>query len=543
MKLAATYSRYSTEHQTDKSIADQQALCHEHARRLGVKIVRDYSDQAMTGQTMIGRDGLLDMMAAAKNREFDVVIVESLDRLSRDQAELATIHKRLNFENVVIETVHEGQASTMLVGLRGLIGQMFVEDTRHKVKRGLLGVIEDGRNPGGKSYGYRPRKGEPGILDIHEDEAAIVLRIFEAYAAGASPREIAGNLNAEGVLPPRGSEWTASTINGNKQRGNGILQNPLYHGELIWNRVRMIRDPDTGRRVSRVNPESEWKRKEAEHLRIVPEHLWQRVQARKRSRTIEHRAEQPLLRKKHLFSGLLRCGKCGGAMVVKETDAAGRIRVHCSKARESGGTGCTNRASYYISHIEKAVVDAFRDYFEDPDIGAELLEELLRKRAGVTDPKVIEADKRALLELEQAQKNLLAVAAGTTTSIPVLTAKLDELEKSRQDIVRKLDAAQAKQLDEGALHWGLAAYLQLIEGIPEIIESLAGPRGSTPEGQALRENIRSLFDRVIIHPGNPPTIEPIAAIPLSKPIARQYTGLGVVAEEGSTESTYRTVLK
>jgi site-specific DNA recombinase len=42
------------------------------------------------------------------------------------------------------------------------------------------------------------------------------------------------------------------------QRGTGLLQNELYAGRLVWNKVRMVKDPDTGKRVSRANPRSEW---------------------------------------------------------------------------------------------------------------------------------------------------------------------------------------------------------------------------------------------------------------------------------------------
>src|ERR1700720_2071210 len=63
-----------------------------------------------------------------------------------------------------------------------------------------------------------------------------------------TPREIAHDMNNEGVSPPRGRSWNASTINGNMQRGTGIIQNELYAGCLVWNKIRMVKDPDTARR-------------------------------------------------------------------------------------------------------------------------------------------------------------------------------------------------------------------------------------------------------------------------------------------------------
>jgi site-specific DNA recombinase len=96
--------------------------------------------------------------------------------------------------------------------------------------------------------------GKPGELSIDEAEAAIVRRIFAEFIAGRTPRAIAAALNADGVPPPRGERWNASTINGNTARGHGMLLNALYAGTIVWNKVRMIKDPATGKRVSRPNP-------------------------------------------------------------------------------------------------------------------------------------------------------------------------------------------------------------------------------------------------------------------------------------------------
>ena len=78
-------------------------------------------------------------------------------------------------------------------------------------------------------------------------EAAIVQRIFEDYAAGKSPRQIAHELNAEGVPGPGGRVWGDTTIRGQVDRGTGILNNTLYVGRLSWNRCSYVAysvDPD-----------------------------------------------------------------------------------------------------------------------------------------------------------------------------------------------------------------------------------------------------------------------------------------------------------
>jgi len=71
-----------------------------------------------------------------------------------------------------------------------------------------------------------------------------------------------------------------STIHGNRLRGTGILNNELYIGRLVWNRLRYVKDPETGKRVSRLNPDSGWIVQSVPGLRIVDQELWERVKTR-----------------------------------------------------------------------------------------------------------------------------------------------------------------------------------------------------------------------------------------------------------------------
>jgi DNA invertase Pin-like site-specific DNA recombinase len=101
--------------------------------------------------------------------------------------DLAGLHKRLSFMGIEIRAVHEGQVNTVLVGLRGLVGQLYREDNVHKVRRGMAGVVRDGRHAGGRAYGYRPVPGQPGQLEKIEEEADVVRRIFREYVSGYHP--------------------------------------------------------------------------------------------------------------------------------------------------------------------------------------------------------------------------------------------------------------------------------------------------------------------------------------------------------------------
>ena len=71
-----------------------------------------------------------------------------------------------------------------------------------------------------------------------------------------------------------------ATIRGHAKKGTGLINNELYIGWRIWNRSKWIKNPDTSRRVQRLNPPSEWKIHEVPHLRIVDIELWQAVKRR-----------------------------------------------------------------------------------------------------------------------------------------------------------------------------------------------------------------------------------------------------------------------
>jgi hypothetical protein len=133
---------------------------------------------------------------------------------------------------------------------------LFLKDLADKTHRGLRGRVEGGKSAGGLCYGYRVVKSltggtvRTGEREIEPTEAAFVERIFREFVAGVAPKAIAKRLNRDGIAGPFGGTWSPSTIHGNSKRGTGILNNELYVGRLIWNRLRFVKNPDTGKRIS-----------------------------------------------------------------------------------------------------------------------------------------------------------------------------------------------------------------------------------------------------------------------------------------------------
>ena len=338
-KRTCIYARYSSDLQSDASIEDQIRLCSEKASVEDWSVINCYTDAGISGASLM-RPGIQSLLAAALKGEFDILLAEALDRLSRDQEDIAGIFKRMEFAGVKIITLSEGEISSLHVGLKGTMNAMFLKDLADKTRRGLRGRVEKGKSGGGLAYGYKVAAkinahGETvrGEREINEDQARIVLRIFSEYAhANKSPKAIANDLNSEKIPCPSGKTWGQSTINGNRRRGTGILNNPLYIGELIWNRQRFIKDPSTGKRVPRFNPEGEWVRQDVPELRIVPQELWDAVKARQKALDKKNGHLGSKKRPQYLLSGLLVCF-FSGPKHFTTTVAKGVIRIGDARVR------------------------------------------------------------------------------------------------------------------------------------------------------------------------------------------------------------------
>ena len=115
-------------------------------------------------------------------------------------------------------------------------------------------------------------------LQIDPNQAATIRRMFERYAGGHSMKRVAIDLNRDGVVSPQPREgrpqsWAQSSV-------RHILLNERYRGVVLWGKTKKIRSPETGKRVYRRKPESEWRRPEIPEQRIVSDELWKRTHER-----------------------------------------------------------------------------------------------------------------------------------------------------------------------------------------------------------------------------------------------------------------------
>jgi DNA invertase Pin-like site-specific DNA recombinase len=192
---AVIYARYSSDLQREASIEDQLSVCSERATREGWTVVGAYSDRAASGADILNRRGINTLLIDAKRGRFDVVVAEALDRISRDQEDVAAIYKRLRHNEIAIYTLAEGSVDELHIGLKGTMNALFLKDLASKIRRGQRGRITSGFSAGGLSYGYQVVRElddagnvARGKRSIKEPEAAVVRRIFTEYASGKSPQ-------------------------------------------------------------------------------------------------------------------------------------------------------------------------------------------------------------------------------------------------------------------------------------------------------------------------------------------------------------------
>jgi site-specific DNA recombinase len=497
---AVIYARFSSELQREASIVDQIRLCRGYINEQGWEYFQTYSDRASSGASAL-RAAYQALLEDARRCEFDIVVAEALDRLSRDQEDVAGLLKRLRFAGVRLFTVAEGEIGELHVGLKGTMNALFLKDLAAKTRRGLEGRVRMGKSGGGLCFGYgvvrdHDARGEPihGGRAINETEAAIVSRVFSEFTAGKSPRRIAVDLNRDHIPGPRGGEWDASTINGNAARGTGILNNELYIGKIVWNRLRYIKDPSTGKRVSRLNEPDRWIVHDVPELRIIPQNLWQRVKERQQSLKRDTRPdlrEKPFWaqqRPRFLVTGLAKCGECGSSYVKINANLFG-----CAAARNRGT--CANRLNIRVDTLEAIILDGLRRRLMAPDLFQEFCREFHREvnRLRSGENAAAAAKRTELDQLVRRIRRIVALITDDDAPVRALKQELVTLEARQSTLQRELEAAGAPA---PLLHPNLAEiYRKRVERLHEAL------RDDGTRDDAF-ELIRSLIDEIRMVPEN-----------------------------------------
>ncbi|WP_254050843.1 recombinase family protein [Zoogloea sp. LCSB751] len=486
----AIYARFSTDRQRETSLEDQARVCQTYAQSRGWPAAHAmYSDEGTSGTTpVIQRQGGARLITDALAGRFEVLIVEGLDRLSRDQVEQERTVRRLEHRGIHIIGVADGYDSESAGRkihrtMRGLINEIYLDDLRHKTHRGLAGQLSRGGHAGGLSYGYRSvPAGEIHKLEIVEAEAEHVRWIYAQYADGWSCQRIAADLNVRGIKTGRGSTWAVSALYGSPAKGSGMLCNEIYRGRLIWNRSQWVKDPDSGKRIRTERPQDEWYVEERPELRIVSDELWSAVRSRMGRPTGQGGSSGHGCQPRTLFGGLLRCGFCGGAVVATSARHYGCV------ARKDRGESVCRGVTAFRKDVDAALLNAIREELMTPAsleiLKASVGEILEDRQRSIRSHATSSSGRRKELDAE-IQRLVDAIAA-----VGISPALRDRLQQAESELAQ-LIAIQSVGVPQQTI-----SAEAVLTRYPKAFEDLASMLQS--DVQKAREHLRRLIGRPVL---------------------------------------------
>ncbi len=423
----AAYARYSSDRQSESSVADQLRRLQEFAAKRGRQVspALTFTDHAISGASL-ARPGFDRLMEKVRRREIDALLVEDTSRLSRDNADALILYKTFAFFGVQLVAISDGidsmtKGAKLAYSVKALMSDIFLEDLRDKTLRGMEGRAHTGLSTGGLPIGYRsvpipgpdPRTPAGFRIEIDEDGAATVRQIFTMYLDGDSQNAIAFKLNASGVPSPRDRTrhqrkcgWAGASI-------RVILTNDKYRGVWRFNERRWIKAPGTNKRVPQMKDPSEVITYERPHLALVDQDTWERSQRRieeTRARftlapdgSLKGKA-LPTRRFAHALSGLLHCG-CGAPMIIH--GGSGAIRYYACTGGRRGR--CKNKRGVREGVLKRSLMAEITKMLTAPGVGDQAEKQFAELGSFRSQEQVV----RAIAELEQRMERSPASARET----------------------------------------------------------------------------------------------------------------------------------
>ena len=352
-RRAAIYVRVSTQWQIDKASlpVQREELINYAKYALNIDSYEVFEDAGYSAKNT-DRPDYQKMMARIRTGEFSHLMVWKIDRISRNLLDFAAMYAELKELGVTFVSKNEQFDTSNAMGEAMLkIILVFAELERNmtseRVTQVLMSRAKDGIWNGGKPpYAYSYDK-ETGTFSIVEEEAKIVLFMYDTYEATESLLLTTKAVNERGIVSRNGKPWSPTTV-------RNILANPFYSGTLRYN----YRDITRSKTVY-IKPEEEWVLVPDHHDPIVSKERQARVMAILESKRRGGGKLGLTYQRKnvHIFGGLLRCGCCGSNMTAS-----------LDRARADGF-----RQSMYICSRRRRFDDCKNPYVTDSSIGGFIL--------------------------------------------------------------------------------------------------------------------------------------------------------------------------
>lgn len=381
-----------------------------------------YREEGWSGKNL-ERPEFKRMMADVRAGLVDVVIVQKIDRITRSLRDFYDLWEEFERHGVQFVSLHENFDSSTAIG-RAMLKLILVfaelerEQTGERTAATMLHRAEQGLYNGRRILGYEPNPDDKGIPKVSDDQAALVLEIFQRCRDLGSAGKVVQHLQTAGHRKPvytsrRGQQRGGKSFN--KMDVIRVLTNPMYAGKV----------------------EHKGKLYDGRHRPIVPIDLFEEVQqilGKNRERRGNFRDQRAHV---FLLQGLIRCGKCGSMMTPKScTGRGGRLHFYyqCTQQSHSNGTRCDARYLPAEAAEEYLVAELQKWAMSDEEIRRVV--ELGNEQKDVR-LKALRADEQRVIRDRQAVQskidNIVSQVEGGTL-LKSLSDRLAELEEEAQGL-------------------------------------------------------------------------------------------------------------
>lgn len=466
----AIYIRVSTDMQAEEgfSIEGQRSRLISFAESQDWVIHDFYVDDGYSAKDL-KRPDMQRMLEDMENKQFDVVLVYKLDRLTRSVGDLHSLLKTFDLYGVKFKSATEIFETTTAMGrffitLVGAMAEWERGTISERVRFGVEQMVAEGRRPGGVlPYGYT-QDGK-----IIPEEAALIREVKDLYMSGKGYKSVAMIMNRSGKLR-RGREWTDATV-------AYTLENPYYAGI-----IRISSKTPAGTYVNSKRDE----RVKCVYGKGSHEPIFTQEEYEELKKFMKRKAQGGFSKVgEYWFSGVLRCGRCGaamfGRMTTKRTTTKGTVRTQyyiCSNRHHSK---TCDLPIFRQTHIEHLVFQYINQIQEDME---KLNEEAMKIFADEGKKKsAIDSAKRELSKVaERREKWQYMFVEGLIGKQEIRKRMAEEDEREKE--IRQRIAQEQKAFS----------------GIPRIEELVGLAEGwAYFDDQEKKEIIHTVFDKIVVN--------------------------------------------
>ena len=313
IKLRVTdYARVSTEHlEQKKSLQNQVEHFEQYIKENpNWTYTPGYVDDGITGTSDVKREKFMQMIEDARSGKFDLIVTKEISRFSRNTLDSIKYTRELLSYGVAVLFVNDNintaqPDSELRLTIMASMAQDEIRRLSERVKFGMNRAIERGEILGNDLfYGYKKDK-DTGVLNIIEEEAKIVRRIYELYAVEElTLSKIVKTLNSEGLKTCQGKKWCISGV-------SRMIENPKYKGYYCARKSEIV---DYMTKKIKYFEKDDWVIYE-DKTRIPPiidEDLWnranQRLIARKKFFS-KRKEDKSIYKNRYLYSAKIYCAE------------------------------------------------------------------------------------------------------------------------------------------------------------------------------------------------------------------------------------------